>query len=65
MDKLPESKKAEVKKMSDTRLISKLLQSGYSSEQIDVMNNYFCPRVNEHVGRSNCVRQRGQHRGRS
>jgi len=38
MDKLSESKKAEVKKMSDTRLISKLTQAGYSSEQIETMN---------------------------
>jgi len=38
MDKLSESRKAEVKKMSDTRLISKLMQAGYSSEQVEVMN---------------------------
>jgi len=38
MDKLTKSKKAEVTKMSDARLISKLTQAGYSSEQIETMN---------------------------
>ena len=55
MDKLSESKKAEVKKMSDTRLISKLTQAGYSSKHN--YRNYEQGNFNEHVGRSNCGRQ--------
>ena len=38
MDKLSESKRAEVKKMSDTRLISKLINAGCSADQVEAMN---------------------------
>ena len=38
MDKLSESKRAEVKKMSDARLMSKLMQAGYSADQVEAMN---------------------------
>jgi hypothetical protein len=38
MDKLTESKRADVKKMSDTRLNSKLTQASYTPEQLGVMN---------------------------
>jgi len=38
LEKLPESKRADVKKMSDARLISKLTQAGIPIEQVEQMD---------------------------
>jgi SOS response regulatory protein OraA/RecX len=37
MEKLSEAKRGEVKKMSDARLISKLLKHGISEEEVEKM----------------------------
>ncbi len=38
LEKLPESKCADIKKMSDVRLISKLTQAGIPIEQVEQMD---------------------------
>jgi hypothetical protein len=38
MDKLEKTKQAEIRKMSDARLVSKLTQSGFSVESVESMD---------------------------
>ena len=38
MEKVTETVKADIKKMSDARLISKLSQAGFSSEELETMD---------------------------
>ena len=38
MDKLEKAKQAEVRKMSDVRLTGKLVQAGFSPEELDAMD---------------------------